>query len=172
MPIFPFKKEEREEEVSKVSEKKEVIVPPEVKPEVEVEKEAKIEAVGEVPTVAPPPPITIPTPPKEVIAPPKIEKSPTLIEIEQILSENLDDLYNSLTAEQKLIFRKKGEETASKIETLIQEIKINVKKILTLIRDWLLMLARMIPGVNKLFLIQESKVKTDKILNLAERKRK
>jgi hypothetical protein len=30
----------------------------------------------------------------------------------------------------------------------------------------------MIPGVNKIFLIQEAKIKADKILFLAERKRK
>lgn len=172
MPIHSFKKEEKEQEIPKIPEKKEVITPPEKEVEVEKEKEAKIESLGEVPAGYPSPPITLPTPTEEVITPPKIEKSPTLIEIEQILSENLDELYNSLNAEQKLIFRKRGEETASKIEFLTKEIKINIKKILALIRDWLLVLAKMIPGVNKLFLIQEAKIKTDKVLALAEKERK
>lgn len=166
MDISPFKKEESPE----IPERKEVIKPPEEK-EKEVEKEIKIEKIGEIPSTPLPPPITFPAPAEEIITPPKIEKSPTLIEIEHILSENLDELYNSLNAEQKLIFRKRGEETASKIEILIKEIKINVKKILFLIRDWLMMLVKMIPGVNKLFLIQEAKIKTDKILALAQKKK-
>ncbi|MFN3301716.1 MAG: hypothetical protein ACK413_01650 [Patescibacteria group bacterium] len=169
MAIFPFEKEEKE--IPKVpEEKKEIVTLPEKKPEVEKEKEAKIEGIGEVPIVTPPPSITIPKPTEEeVITPPKIEKSPTLIKIEEILSEDLDELYNSLTAEQKIIFKKKGEETASKIEILIQEVKINIKKILNLIKEWLLMLVKMIPGVNKFFLIQEAKIKTDKILKLREK---
>lgn len=167
MPIFPFKKEEKE--IPRVPEKKEVITPPTLKPEAEKEKEAKIEGLGEIPTVAPPPPIVIPAPTKEIIAPPKIEKSPALIEIEKILSENLDELYLSLEPTNKLIFKQKGEETASKIELLIKEVKINVKKILNLIKEWLLMLVKMIPGVNKFFLIQEAKIKTDKILKLREK---
>ncbi|MCX7778698.1 MAG: hypothetical protein N2259_00380 [Patescibacteria group bacterium] len=171
MAIFPFKKEERED-ISEKSEKKEVITPPEKETETEKEKEAKIEGGGEILTTAPPPAVTLPTPVEEVLLPPKREKSPILIEIEQILSENLDEIYNSLTAEQKLIFRKKGEETASKIEILLREIKINIKKIMILIRDWLLMLVKMIPGINKLFLIQEAKIKTDKILLLAEKRKK
>ncbi len=169
MAIFPFKKEEREEIPEKI-EKKEIPETVEIKREIEKEKEVKIEEIGETPTTLPP--ISIPTPVEEKIAPPKIEKSPTLIEIEQILSEDLDEIYQSLTPEQKLIFRKKGEETASKIEVLIQQIKINIKKIFILIRDWLLILVKMIPGVNKLFLIKEAKIKTDKVLNLAKKIRK
>lgn len=171
--MSPFRKEE-EKKVPEFPEKEEVIKAPEIaetKEKAEKEREAKVEAIGEVPTVAPPP--VAPSPPvEEAMAPLKIEKLPALIEIEQILSENIDEIYNSLTAEQKLIFRKKGEETASKIEILMREVKINIKKILILIRDWLLMLVQMIPGVNKLFLIQEAKIKTDKIFILAEKKKK
>jgi hypothetical protein len=42
-----------------------------------------------------------------------------------------------------------------------------VKKILALIRDWL----KLIPGVNRFFLEQEAKIKTDKILLAAEEKK-
>lgn len=168
MPIFPFKKEE---ESHGVPEKKEVITPPEVKPEVEKEKEAKIESLGETPTIAPPS-ITLPTPSEEVITPPKIEKSETLKKIEEILSEDLDEIYASLTNEQKIFFKKKGEETASKIEILIRQVKVNVKKILNLIKKWLFLLLKMIPGINKFFLLQEAKIKTNKILNLRSEQNK
>jgi len=162
MPIFPFKKEEKEE-LPSFPEKKEEIKPSEAKPE--IEKEVKIEGIGETP-VAPPPTISVPTSTEEVIKPLKLEKSPTLKKIEQILSEDLDEIYASLTDSQKLIFKRKGEETASKIEILIHQVKINFKKILNLIKEWLFILIKMVPGINKFFLIQEAKIKTDKILNL------
>lgn len=99
-------------------------------------------------------------------------KSPVVLELEQILSENLDDLYASLTPEQKIVFKQKGEETASKIEVLMKEFKVNFDKILTLIKEWLLLLAQMIPGVNKIFLIKEAKIKTEKILFLRNKEKK
>lgn len=95
-------------------------------------------------------------------------KSETLKEIEGILSEGLAPVYQKLPANVQAQFRKKGEETASQIEKLIFQTKIAVGKILNLIINWL----KVIPGVNKLFLEQESKIKTDKILVLAEKRRK
>lgn len=187
MAIFPFKKEEKDEdeekgflraikETEKVEGKPGEIAPEALPSEIKKEEKKKRETErrpeekGEQPVAAPAQLSPTPTA-AEVIAPPKITKSPVLMEIEQILSENLDELYASLSAEQKLAFKRKGEETASRIELLIKEVKINVKKILLLIKEWLLMLVQMIPGVNKIFLVQEAKIKADKILFLAERKK-
>lgn len=97
-----------------------------------------------------------------------LAKSETVKEIENILSEGLDPIYQNLPAAMREQFKKKGEETASKIEQIISHTKIAVKKILALIFEWL----KIIPGVNRFFLEQESKIKTDKILVLAEKNKK
>ncbi|MDD2646990.1 MAG: hypothetical protein PHV78_03895 [Patescibacteria group bacterium] len=97
-----------------------------------------------------------------------LAKSETLKEIENILSEDLEPVYKNLSAALQEQFRKKGEETATKIEQLISQTKFTVKKILELIYNWL----KILPGVNRFFLEQESKIRTDKILALAEKKRK
>ncbi|MDD5039902.1 MAG: hypothetical protein PHY34_02010 [Patescibacteria group bacterium] len=99
---------------------------------------------------------------------PAMPKSPELQKIEHILSEHLDELFLQMTPEQQMAFQRKGEETASKIELLLRDVKVKVREILGLLRDWL----RMIPGINKFFLEQEAKIKADRILNLHEQKHK
>lgn len=97
-----------------------------------------------------------------------LTKSEEVKEIENILSEGLEQVYQNLPTTMREQFKKQGEETASKIEQIISHTKIAVKKILALIFAWL----KVIPGVNRFFLEQESKIKTDKILALAEKNRK
>lgn len=92
-------------------------------------------------------------------------KSETLIRIEKILEEDLEGTYATLDEPTRLRFRTEGERTATQIEQLIQRAKVKVKEILDLIRKWLLI----IPGVNKFFIEQETKIKTDKIMALKER---
>jgi hypothetical protein len=115
-----------------------------------------------------PPPSEIPktTPPlshpsKPSLSPPK---DPVLIQVEHILEEDLKDIYLELPPKIQEKFRQKGDEIAKKIWTMIIELKAKAKKILDLIRSWL----RLIPGVNKYFLEQEAKIKTDKLMILAE----
>jgi hypothetical protein len=84
-------------------------------------------------------------------------------EIEDILSEDLAELFLKMNPEEQATFQAKGEETASAIRRLLNSAKVNLKKILFLVSDWL----KMIPGVNKFFLEQEAKIKTDKILAAA-----
>jgi hypothetical protein len=88
-------------------------------------------------------------------------------EIEGILSEDLTDLFLKMTPSQQERFKAKGEETASKIRQLVSATKVNAKKVLDLIKDWL----KLIPGVNKFFLEQEAKIKTDKVLLAAEERK-
>ncbi len=97
-----------------------------------------------------------------------LDTSETTKEIEAILSEGLNEAYQSLPENLKERFREKGRETASQIEKIISGTRVAVRKILDLVKRWLLI----IPAVNKFFLEQESKIKTDKILGLAERKKK
>lgn len=91
-----------------------------------------------------------------------VEKDQLTEQIENILEEDLTDLYLSMPKETQQQFKTKGEETLSKIRQLVQKTKVNAKKIFHLIRGWL----KIIPGVNRFFLEQEAKIKTDKILRL------
>jgi len=93
---------------------------------------------------------------------PKVIKSEKLIIIEEILQQDLEQIYFSLPQNLKKEFKEKGEQTAIKIEVILRKTKIKVKEIFKLIIDWL----KIIPGVNKYFLEQEAKIKTDKILKL------
>lgn len=86
--------------------------------------------------------------------------------IEKIMSDDLADIYASLSPSEQEAFRKKGEETANEINTLMDKAKLKVKKVVNLIKKWL----TMIPGVNKFFLEQEAKIKTDEIVKLKEDK--
>lgn len=86
------------------------------------------------------------------------------MEIEEIMEEDLTELFLKMTPEQQAKFKQKGEITAGKIRELVASAKVQTKKILNLVIEWL----KLIPGVNKFFLEQEAKIKTDKILLEAE----
>ncbi|MBI5077589.1 hypothetical protein HZB94_04385 [Candidatus Falkowbacteria bacterium] len=109
------------------------------------------------PTVAAP----APRPAEQIV-----EKSEELVEVEKILSEGIEDLYKELPENRKQEFREKGEETARTVEKLLKAAKVQINKIVRLIVDWL----KMIPGVNKFFLEQEAKIKSDKLLELKKEK--
>ena len=87
-------------------------------------------------------------------------KDAKLIEIENVLEQDLAQIYFDLPPESKQIFKSEGELTARKINALLLETKVAAQKIVTLIVNWLAML----PGVNKFFIEQEAKIKADKIL--------
>ncbi|MBI4435683.1 hypothetical protein HY630_03355 [Candidatus Uhrbacteria bacterium] len=89
-------------------------------------------------------------------------------EIEDILEEDLKELYVSMPPNKQAEFRQKGEETRSKIREIVASAKVNAKKIFQLIRGWL----KIIPGVNRFFLEQEAKIKTDKILLVSDEEKK
>lgn len=86
--------------------------------------------------------------------------SPMRQQVENILAHDLESYYQKLTPEEQKIFRAKGEETAGKIVQLLEQAKLKIKKIWRLIKDWL----KLLPGVNKFFLEQEAKIKTDQIV--------
>jgi hypothetical protein len=98
-----------------------------------------------------------------VAAPDQTVKDEQLQQIEEMLSEDLGDLYKQLPPNVQPVFKAKGEEVAQTIRTWIQETKITARKVLGLIREWL----GLIPNVNKFYLEQESKIKTDKIMELS-----
>ena len=83
--------------------------------------------------------------------------------IEGVMEEDMTDLFLKMSPEQQQEFKSKGEETVSKIKILLAAAKVNTRKIFSLIKAWL----KMIPGVNRFFLLQEAKIKTDKIIHLS-----
>ena len=89
-------------------------------------------------------------------------------DIENILSEDLTDLFLSLPDDKKLAFKQKGEETAGKIREMIGKGKVKIKKLFELIQDWL----KIVPGVNQYFLEQEAKIRADKLLQYAQEQEK
>lgn len=91
------------------------------------------------------------------------DKSELSRAIEKVLSQGLEQIYSGLDKAAQRTIKRVGEETARKIEALLESGKSVAKKILRLIRAWL----AKIPGVNKFFLEQESKIKTDRIMAMA-----
>lgn len=81
-------------------------------------------------------------------------------QIENILAEDLGSFYQNLDSQQKVQFRQQGEETARQINTLLGQAKIKINQIIKLIINWL----KMVPGLNKFFIEQSAKIKSDKIL--------
>ena len=83
-------------------------------------------------------------------------------QIESILSNGLDAEFRVMTPVAREQFRTEGEKTAFTIRQLIEQSKATARKVLELIRNWL----TLIPGINRFFLEQEAKIKTDKVLEL------
>lgn len=83
-------------------------------------------------------------------------------EIEDIMSQDVRDMYLQMTPDKQQEFKAKGEKTASEINNLLDKAKWEVGKIIDLLKKWLLI----IPGVNKFFIEQEAKIKADEIIRL------
>jgi hypothetical protein len=88
-----------------------------------------------------------------------------LQEIENVLAQGLIDVYKQMPPKKQAEFKREGEKMAVKIRAMVTRARLKVRDILKMIRRWL----QMIPGINKYFLEQEAKIKTDKIIELAER---
>ncbi len=87
-------------------------------------------------------------------------------EIDNILSDGLHEVFLQMNPGQQKEFKRVGEETTVKINSLLDKAKVKVDKIINLIRRWL----KLIPRVNQFFLEQEAKIKADKIVKLKDLK--
>lgn len=83
-------------------------------------------------------------------------------EIDTLLSDGLSETFLAMSPDKQKIFKDEGEQTAKKINVLLDATKINLNKIVDLIRRWL----SLITGVNRFFLDQEAKIKADKIIKI------
>lgn len=88
--------------------------------------------------------------------------------LEGILSEDISGVFGKLDSEKKKEVRTRGRETVAKITGMIKGAGFVFKKIFILIKNWL----KLIPGLNKFFVEQEAKIKTEKIIHLTEKKQK
>lgn len=104
----------------------------------------------------------------KTIQAPTPTKSKSYLELEKILSDDLESYYQNLDPAKQEQFKIKGEEAASKIEEMIATFKIKARTVIQIIKQWLLM----IPGINKFFLEQEAKIKTQKIIAFARQYKK
>lgn len=131
----------------------------EVEPVVESESETRGEQVpaqeSDLPSLAPAP-ADVP------ITPSSAPKSVACQKIESILEEDLEEIYFRLDSAHQRLFREEGERTARQIEGILATGKSVAVKILAVIRKWL----QFIPGLNKFFIEQEAKIKTDKITKI------
>jgi hypothetical protein len=83
-------------------------------------------------------------------------------EIDAFLSEGLSETFLAMPPAKQKKFKEEGEKTAKQINILLDAAKINLGKIINLIRRWL----SLITGVNRFFLDQEAKIKADKIVKI------
>jgi len=107
-------------------------------------------------------------PAKKAKAPAKaiqLVKPPLYNKVEKVLEEDLAEVFSKMPKDKQKEFQKKGEETTRKISQLLQATKLKVGDIFKLIIGWL----KFIPGVNKYYLEQEAKLKTDKLLLIREK---
>jgi len=84
--------------------------------------------------------------------------------IDSILSEGLNEVFLKMDKAHQQEFKKRGEETVKKINTLLDKTRVRAGKIIDLIKSWL----KLIPGVNRFFLEQEAKIKADKIIKVKD----
>jgi hypothetical protein len=101
--------------------------------------------------------------PKKIVIP--VKRDEMTLTIEKILEEGIGDSYQRLSPVAKQEFKIKGEEVAIKIRDLMSATHIKAKKIFKLIFEWL----KLLPGVNRFFLEQEAKIKTDRIVQSKDR---
>jgi hypothetical protein len=126
------------------------------RPDLNLEKTEKaVEKPDETPIQKPTAPIVIPSP----IASPYEERRK---DIEIAMAKGLEDIYMSLDPAKRAEFKKAGEETAEKINKLLEKTKVKIGQIVNLIRKWLSLL----PGVNKFFLEQEAKIRADEVMKI------
>lgn len=100
--------------------------------------------------------------PFQAVAPTPRQMDELMARVEKILEDDLGEAYNKLSPIAKQEFKVKGEQTATKIRQLMKDSTLKVKKIFKLILDWL----KLLPGINRFFLEQEAKIKTDRLIEL------
>ncbi len=95
-------------------------------------------------------------------------KDPLIANVERALEEGLQETYLAMTPPERVRFRTAGERAATRIGAMLAGGHLKFKLIWKLIRDWL----KTIPGASRFFVEQEAKIKTDRIIHLAEKQKR
>lgn len=111
------------------------------------------------------PAVALPETPEKAAMP---ERDEYYQRVERVLEDNLIDAYLEMPKDQRLQFKQEGERVAGQLRQMIESAKVKAKEVLKIIGDWL----KRLPGVSRWFLEQEAKIKTDRIIQLAEERRK
>lgn len=138
----------------------EVGAKPEQYPEAEARAAEKVRPAETAPVATPVIDLAQNTP-----VPAVADETIVLQKVENILAQNLDNVFLTMDAMAQARFKAAGETTAHEISSLFQKGKATAKNIISLIINWL----RLIPKVNRHFLEQEAKIKADAILKLYNR---
>lgn len=89
---------------------------------------------------------------------------PVYLEVEHVLEEGLQSYYQTMNPKVQQLFKTRGEELANTLSDMVRSAHVQIAKVVDLIRRWLML----IPGVNRLFLEQEAKIRADRIAVLAD----
>jgi hypothetical protein len=161
-------------EAPKASESQPVVAPPELTPsfstptpeqagfiETKLETEtAQTRALAEITAhdpVADTQLAAVPVAPTIAVAPDQV-----VVDVQKILEDGLEEAIVTMPEEAKQRFLQKGKEIGTIVADMVRRYKVEVKRVLHLLKDWL----TTIPGVNRFFLEKEAKIKTDRILEL------
>lgn len=87
-------------------------------------------------------------------------------EIKSVLGEDLGPSYYKMTPEEQRQFLSEEEKVAVEIDEELHKPRVKAKKIFKLIFNWI----KGIPLVNSFFAKQEAKIKTEKIIELKQKK--
>jgi hypothetical protein len=92
----------------------------------------------------------------------EVVKDEVYEEVEKIVEDGLGPFVETMEPNAKERFVKKGREITAIIAGMVRSMHVKTKDVFRLLKEWLLT----IPGVNKFFLEQEVKIKTDRITEL------
>ncbi len=119
-------------------------------------------------TEQPSAPVPSPATTSAAPAPAQPAKDPTLRQVEDVLEEGLAEVYKKMDPAHQARFSKEGDRVAGRVTEMIRQARVRAREVLSLISNWL----KIIPGVNRFFLDQEAKIKTDRIIALAGEEKK
>lgn len=94
--------------------------------------------------------------------------TPRVKQVEDIMADGLQDAYQAMDPATQQHFKEVGETTAATIARMLEQSKVQVKKIVQLILAWL----KIIPRSNPFYLEQEAKIKSDQLVAMAHQENK
>jgi len=95
-------------------------------------------------------------------------KEKIVADLEGVLEEDLKELFLSLDKSKQQQFKQKGEEIVAWLRVQVATNKLVERQLLDQIHTWL----KIVPDVNRFFLEQIAKIKTDKILIVIEEEKR